>query len=350
MSDRITREVTPFVEVLKDPAGRKPRLLRSADYGEIVEEDGRAVLRVVTPGGKETQRLLLDPDGLLWQSLLASPVDWLERAFEVHLEAAPKGPVEALAGRTWVLPEASAGLRLDGGQNAVVIAVPASGAPPPTLSEHVSEVHFRLEPGALPPSVRVPAIGCLDFARPEVVDELPTLLHAMGSGRVGLREVRIRVEPLHYHGRGRRPPFLSEVIDAVASAIGVPAQQLTRELAFRTRLSDLGIRRHLVPEPFFTTFTFRGHRTRGLVPATTLFSLPKRGSRRDVLRGTPESEHDRLVDYLGLLEDPTPRLTALAARGLFAVSIHVLPNPDVPITPNHGGIARWVHGEIVALT
>jgi hypothetical protein len=77
----------------------------------------------------------------------------------------------------------------------------------------------------MPPSIALPAIGCLDFARPEVVDELPTLLHAMGSGRVGLREVRIRVEPLHYHGRGRRPPFLSEVIDAGARLAREEARQ-----------------------------------------------------------------------------------------------------------------------------
>ena len=340
MGDRITRELTPFVEVLRGPGARKPRLLRAAASGDIYDEDGRAVLRV-RGGPAGGQRLLLDADAPLWDSLLATDPEWLELPFEVHLDHRPDVLPEVLTGRTLVVSRDDAVAPLVDAHLAVALAV---GAPVPAGAR---EVHLELGDATEVPALPVPTLAWQSYARPDIEEQLPALLHGMGTGRVAARELRLRVDPLAFQERGRRPPFLSEVIETIANALAVPVPQLTRELAFRARLLETGIRRHLLPDPYLVTLTFRGHRSRGLVPATTLFSLPSRGSRKEVLRGTPESEHEHLGEYLEFLEDPGPRLLALATRELFAVSIHVLPNPDVPLVPNHGGIARWRDGSFV---
>lgn len=69
--DRVTREVTPFVEVLRDSSRHEPRVLRSSEVGDVVEEDGRAVYRLrnsVTLGGYD--RVLLDSDGPFFETLM----------------------------------------------------------------------------------------------------------------------------------------------------------------------------------------------------------------------------------------------------------------------------------------
>ncbi len=328
--DRITREVTPCVEVLLGSERRRPRQLRHDPAGELAIDEGRATLTHL-----DRQRILLDPDGTLYEALLSTPPEWLESVFEVHAEPGQDVP----AATAVVTPDGSlgeAGFRV------------ASGSPGRTADAMLVEVGRS----APPTQLALPATGVLAFHDLDAVEQLPVLLHGMGTGRVALRELRIRVDPLAFQGLGRRPPFVSEVLEAVADALGVPSAQLGRELLFRQRLggSSLNIRRHLLPDPYHAAFTLRPHRTRGLLPATTLFPLPQRGSRRELMRGTPESEHERLLAYLELLEDPAPRLVAAARRDLFLVSLHFLPNPDIPLRPLHGGIARWRDGVAIPLT
>jgi hypothetical protein len=68
------------------------------------------------------------------------------------------------------------------------------------------------------------------------------------------------------------------------------------------------------------------------------------------LRGTPETEHDRLLSYLALIEDPRSRLQVFEERGLFVVSIHFRPNPGVSLQPEHGGIVELPGGELRPLS
>ncbi|MBT9560311.1 MAG: hypothetical protein IV100_30070 [Myxococcales bacterium] len=348
--DRVTREVTPFVEVHRDPSAHHPRILRSTEAGEVVEEDGRVVYRVRNAAGpRGYDRILLDSDGPFYETLMKGEPDALTRPFEIHVEdvsTLPAGPFGApFAGATMVVGAD----HVDGltGRGATIAVRAREGVPFPRGAD---EAHFEIvTPDDAPSVLAVPGLGRMAFDHPAASEHLPTLLHGMGTGRRALRELRLVVNPVAYQSRGRRPPFASEVVEAVASALGVPTAQLTREIVFRERLSALGLRRHLMPDPHFLTFTFRGHRTRGLVPATTLFSLPSRGSRREVLRGTPEAEHDRLLGYLALLEDPRSRLQAFEERALFAVSIHFRPNSDVPLFPDHGGIVTIRDGAFVAI-
>jgi hypothetical protein len=345
--DRVTREVTPFVEVHRDPSAHHPRVLRTTDAGEVVEEDGRVVYRVRNAAGpRGYDRILLDSDGPFFETLLKGEPDALTRPFEIHVDdvsALPAGPFSApFAGATLVVRPSDVGAVAGRGATIAVRAELGVAFP-----RGADEAHFDVViPDDAPLTLSVPGLARMAFDHPAASEHLPTLLHGMGTGRRALREVRLIVDPNAYQARGRRPPFASEVVEAVASALGVPTAQLTREIVFRERLSALGLRRHLMPDPHFLTFTFRGHRTRGLVPATTLFSLPSRGSRREVLRGTPETEHDRLLSYLALLEDPRSRLEAFEERGLFAVSVHFRPNPDVPLTPDHGGIVCFRGGQL----
>lgn len=350
MADRITREVTPFVLVLDGSAGTtRTRLLHAIDGGEILDEDGRAVLKTRSADGRP-KRILLDPDADLYGLVSGTEADLLRRPFEVHVSEAfgPGGVPHELRGVTLVVPEHLAPTLPEG----TVFAIDAP-AGTQRVAANAAEAHVRLPAGDVVlevwPDPPPPAMAVLPLGRPEATEQLSQLLHGMGSGRIPVRELRLRIDPRAYQLRERRPPFISEVIEGVASAVGCGTTSLVRELALRQRLLERGLRRHLMPDPFFVTWTFRGHKTRGLVPATDQFPVPRRPSRQEILRGTPESERERLIAYLALLEDPRPRLAALEARDLFAVSVHFLPNPDLPIVPQHGGIMRWVGGRLAPL-
>jgi hypothetical protein len=192
-------------------------------------------------------------------------------------------------------------------------------------------------------------LGEISLGRAKSTEILPELMHAMGSGRCPLRELRLRVEPNLFQAQNRRPPFLSEVVELVSSASGVSPVSLSRDLALRHRMLSRGMRRHLIPEPYFVTWLFRGHKFRGLISITDQFPIPRRASRQEIMRGTPESERDRLIMFLSLMDDTSPRLTALAERDFFAVSVHFLPNLGIPILPNHGGISAWDGEQLVPL-
>lgn len=341
MTDRITREVTPFVEVILGPQPPRSRLLLQTETGAIFEEDGRAVFKIPLPTGAPA-RVLLDPDADLYELVLGTEVDRLRESFEVHLPSAPMGLLpRELRGLTLVCPLAGpVGPTCE--DAFVSIEVPEGVEAVPRSADEIQLVLSGKE--ELPdvwPQTDAPIVAVVLLGRPEAMEVLPQLMHAMGSGRVPVREVRLRIDPRAFQVRDLRPPFLSEVVEAVAAAAGCSGTQLARELALRARLTRHGMQRHLVPDPYFCSWAFRGDRIRGLVPATDHFPVPRRASRREILRGTPESEHERLLAYLGLLEDPAPRGKALAARDLFAVSVHFLPNPEIPLLPNHGGISRW---------
>ncbi|MFT7623985.1 MAG: hypothetical protein ACI9WU_003171, partial [Myxococcota bacterium] len=272
----------------------------------------------------------------------------LTRCFEVHADVADlQGELpRALHGTTVVVPWESGPLpTLDGAD--IAVSVPTGV---PAVPVGAAEVHVMLR-DEIPESwpTGAPVCGVLPVDKPSSTDILPELMHGMGTGRIPVRELRLRIDPRVYQRKDRRPPFLSEVVEAVASAIGCSDTQLARELALRGRLAKLGPRRHLLPDPYFITWILRGHRTRGLVPTTDHFPLPRRVSRRELLRGTPETEHPRLLAYLSLLEDSKPRLQALAERDLFAVSVHFMANPDLPLFPNHGGIGEWKDGRLIPL-
>jgi len=189
----------------------------------------------------------------------------------------------------------------------------------------------------------------MDLSHQATMDLLPQLAHGMGTGRYPVREIRLRVDPVKFKAADRRTPFLSEVVGAIANSVGCSSHQLCREMALRQRMVPRGLRRHLLPDPYFVTWTFRAHASRGLLPATDHFPVPRRPSRQEILRGTPESERPRLLEYLALLEDPQPRGLAIAERDLFAVSVHYLPNTDLLLLPDHGGIVRLDGDNLVPL-
>jgi len=348
MVDRVTRELSRNVLVLRDGGPMRTRLICALDEADVYEEDGRAVLRTRTD---ETSRLryLLDPDADLYSLLCCTEQSILKRSFEVHLPSMPSEPLaRELIGPTLVVP-IDEYKPLDRDDISLAVRVSSDDC---EIPEGVSEVHCTLpsngEMAESWPSTKVPVVAVLPLNTSQAGDALTPTMHAMGTGRIPFRELRVRVSPRAYLERGQRPPFLSEVIEAVAAAAGCDTVSLMRELALRGRLMEKGIRRHLVPDPAFVTWIFRGHRVRGLVPATDHFPVPKRSSRREILRGTPESERDRLLSYLGLLEDTVCRAQSLAQRDLFAVSVHFLDNPDVPLPSPHGGITSWTGSELVS--
>ncbi|MFT5430401.1 MAG: hypothetical protein ACI9OJ_001075 [Myxococcota bacterium] len=343
MSDRITREVTPFVEVLAGGGSQRTRTLLSAPTGDVLEEDGRVLLRVPGPRGRP-QRILIDPDADLFEFVLGTEVERLRGVFEIHLREALSEVPAHLHGATFIVaPEQFAAMSALSPRVGVRI-----DSPEVELPDGPVEVHYHLpQSGPLPttwPKSNTPICVVVPLANPEAVEALPQLLFGMGSGQVPARELRLTLDPRAFQVRDRRAPFLSEVVEAVASAAGCAHSQLVREMALRQRMVSRGVRRHLLPDPYLTTWTFRPHSALGLVPATDQFPVPRRSSRREILRGTPESEHERLLQYLSLLEDSAPRASALAQRDLFAVSVHFLANPDLPLTPNHGGICRFEPG------
>ncbi len=344
--ERITREVTPLVEVLASPQSVRSRLIQQTDSGAVFEDEGRVVFKMPGPTGRPI-RLLLDPDVDLYSLVLGTDSGLLTRYFEVHVNTVPHELPRSLRGTTLVAPWQSGPLSTPPDAE-VAVRVPRNHPAAPAnaagifveLAEDIPEVW----PASGPPiCAEVPVV------RPSSTDILPQLMHGMGTGRYPVRELRMRIDPTVFQKKDRRPPFLSEVVEVVASAAGCSTSQLGRELALRGRLVKLGLRRHLLPDPYFVTWIFRAHRTRGLVPATDHFPIPRRVSKRELMRGTPESEHPRLMAYLGLLEDSKPRLQALAERDLFAVSVHFLPNPDMPLFPNHGGIGRWNGSRLLPL-
>jgi len=329
------------MEVVNASSPLRSRLICALDNAEVLEEDGRAVLHIL--GNKNRKlRFLLDPDADLYSLLCCTGQDVLRRTFEVHLSSVPKEPLpRALIGPMLLLPKGTPqvpacegaifGLKISGDTDAV----------PPGLNE--VHMHFQTGEDFLEewPVLDTPLVVTVDLDAPDVIDVLTPFLHQMGTGRNPVRELRLRVDPRVYLTRGQRPPFLSEVLEAVAAAVGCDPISLMRELALRGRLMPRGMRRHLVPDPAFVTWTFRSHRVRGLVPVTDHFPVPKRASHAEILRGTPESERERLLAYLSLLEDTSPRLRALEKRDLFAVSVNFLDNPELPLPSPHGGITCW---------
>lgn len=344
MTERVTRPVTPFVEVVQGSAAERVELIRQTDAGDLVVDDGRVLLRVGAAEGQRATRILLDPDADVYGYLARTDPAELRPVFEAHL----KGPVDGLLstrlqGLTVVLPWQT-GEAIPHWPN-VYLALAVDGTAGPTsVPPHVSEVQLLLsDNGCAPeslPDPGVPVVAVLPLRRPESVEALPPLLHGMGTGRLPIREVRLRIDPRFYQLSDRRAPFCSEVLEAIASATGCGTGQLVRELAFRERVLHRGSSRHLRADPYFVTWLFRGHPTRGLVPAASRFPVPDRASRREILKTAPESEHESLVAYLDMLESPENRLAAFAARGLFSVSVHYMPNPDLPLRPQHGGIVR----------
>ena len=339
-----------MLDILEDAGPPRSRLLLQTDHGSIHEEDGRAVFQFPGPT-RRALRVLMDPDGDLVELLVGTDDELLKRYFEVHLRKPPTPEqVRLLRGMTLVIPHRTgADIPVTADVN-LAVNVPLGAQ---TVPLNVAEVHMTMaEPYTIPsawPEPSPPILVNLPLSSAAAADVLPELLHGMGAGRLPIRELRLRINPRAYQHRGRRTPFLSEVVEAVGAAVGCSAAQLAREQALRQRLIPLGLRRHLLPDPFFVTWLFRGHRTHGLVPATKHFPVPSRGSRREILRGTPESERERLLAYLSLMEDSAPRLQALAERNLFAVSAHILPNPDLPLFPEHGGIVRDDGRKLVAL-
>jgi len=351
LSDRITREVTPFVEVLAATQADRTRLIqRFTDGAAIFEEDGRMVLHQPSRGG-HFKRILLDPDADIYSLAITPQPDLLSGSFETHLPEVPEGDLpRALHGRTLVVPHQGIMAPTSSDANfAVSVLAEARHVP-----ANASEIHMDLSactdlpdiwPEAPPPICAIVRLG-----RDASSDLLSQVMLAMGTGRVPVRELRVRIDPRQFQVKNRRSPFLSEVVELITAASGVSVVSLSRELALRRRLLELGMRRHLIPDPYFVTWLFRGNRSRGLVSATDNFPIPRRASRREILRGTPDSEHGRLQEYLSLMEDTKPRLQALAERDLYAVSVHFLPNPDLPLMPNHGGITQMINDELAPLS
>ena len=341
VEDRTTRELTPLVEVVGPPTSLHGRLILQTEAGAIFEEDGRVVFKMPTASGRPV-RILVDPDVDLYELIVGTDQSLLDRCFEVHVPGMFGGDLpRPLQGATRVVPPDGTTVPVFEGQR-LAIEVPAGTEQVPST---ISEVHVMLtDSEAIPtvwPRTEVPIVAIVPISGPESADVLPQLMHGMGTGRCPVRELRLRINPRVFQVKDRRAPFMSEVVEAVAAGVGCSTTQLAREMALRNRLLGRGIRRHMLPDPFFTTWIFRGHRSRGLVPATDHFPVPRRASRQEILRGTPESEHERLLAYLSLLEASASRLDALQERKRFAVSVHFLPNPDLPIFPNHGGIGRW---------
>ncbi|HIA03830.1 MAG TPA: hypothetical protein EYN06_06840 [Myxococcales bacterium] len=349
MSDRITREVTPFVEVLEATRGARCRLVRQYDNCAAFEEDGRMVLHVPGTAGR-IKRLLLDPDSDLYQFVCGAEPEHLKSSFEIHLDKLPKGELpRILHGHTLVISHQGVlAPECEDAEIAVRSSLDQSRVPTNAAEVHLDLTHLKEMPSRWP-SPSPPMLGEISLGRAESTEILPELMHAMGSGRCPLRELRLRVEPSLFQAKNRRSPFLSEVVELISSASGVSPVSLSRDLALRHRLLSHGMRRHLVPEPYFVTWLFRGHNSRGLISVTDQFPIPRRPSRKEILRGTPESEHDRLLKFLSLLDDTSPRLSAFAERGFFAVSVHFLPNKGLAIRPNHGGITYWDGQNLVPL-
>ncbi len=346
MNDRVTRELTPNMEVMNASSPLRSRLICALENAEVLEEDGRAVLHVAEKGAGKL-RFLLDTDADLYSLLCCTDQDILRRTFEVHLTSEELGTMpRALIGPTVLLPQGTAELPAQDGAVFGLKVNDHNDTVPPGLDE----VHMHLQSGEDLledwPVYDAPLVVTVDLDAPGVLDILSPFAHGMGSGRYPVRELRLRVDPRVYLTRGQRPPFLSEILEAVAVAVGCDPISLMRELALRGRLMPRGMRRHLVPDPAFVTWTFRSHRLRGLVPVTDHFPVPKRASHAEILRGTPESERERLLSYLSLLEDTAPRARAFEKRDLFAISVHFLDNPELPLPSPHGGITVWDKEEL----
>ena len=344
MTDRVTRPVTPFVEIVSGSPHDRVECIRRTGAGDVVIDDGRVLLRIGSQGSGHTTRILLDPDADLYGYLARTAPADLRSVFEVHLSKKDEGLLPShVRGLTVVLPWQS-GQAIPNWPD-VSLALSAEASELPTaVPAHVSEVQITISDTEQLPeqlaAVGVPVVVILPLHRYNSVDALPPLFHGMGTGRFKIREIRLRIDPRSYQIRDRRAPFCSEVAEAIASAAGCNTGHLARELAFRERVMHRGCVRHLRSDPYFVTWLFQGHPTRGLVPAAANFPVPRRASRRELLRAAPDSEHQRLVAYLDLLESPESRLCALAERNLYAVSVHYLPNPDLPLRPEHGGIVR----------
>ncbi len=344
--DRVTREVTPFVDVLEAALPARVRLLADTPAGPIFEEEGRAVLELGTP--PREKRVLLDRDADLYALLLGADGAALDELMEVLLpDGLPNEPLpSALHGTTLVLSERPERPPELAGVSFAVTASVSSLArldpiPPWAVAVHVSGARPR--PVEAPPH-STPVCWTTPFASDSDLDALPELFLAMGTGRTPVRELRLRVDPAADLERGRRPPFPSEVVDVIAQAVGCESASLMRELALRRRLAEKGLHRAWLAEPHHVSWLFWGHPALGLVPATDHFPVPRRSSRQDLLRGTPDTVRPQLLAYLGLLDDMRPRHLALAAHGLYCVSLHVLPSPSAPFLPNHGGIVAWRSG------
>ena len=334
------------MEVMNASSPLRTRLICTLDNAEVLEEDGRAVLHVVEKGAGKL-RFLLDTDADLYSLLCCTEQDILRRSFEVHLGSAPMGSMpRALIGPTVLLPQGTAELPVQEGAVFGLKVNDQNDPVPPGLDE--VHMHFQSCDDLLEewPVYDAPLVVTVDLDAPGVLDILSPFAHGMGSGRYPVRELRLRVDPRVYLTRGQRPPFLSEILEAIAVAVGCDPISLMRELALRGRLMPRGMRRHLVPDPAFVTWTFRSHRVRGLVPVTDHFPVPKRASHAEILRGTPDSERERLLSYLSLLEDAEPRARAFEKRDLFAISVHFLDNPELPLPSPHGGITMWDKDEL----
>jgi hypothetical protein len=329
------------MEVVEATRTARSRLIRKYDSGDAYEEDGRMVFHMKGRAGR-AKHLLLDPDSDLFQLVCGAEPEMLRSSFEIHMDKAPTGELPRLLhGHTLVVPHQGV-LAPEREEAAFAVKVSRDAQSIPT---NAAEIHMDVTSMTeLPvawPNPSPPILGEVALGRMDSADMLPEFMHAMGSGRCPLRELRLRVEPEVFQAKNRRPPFLSEVLELISSASGVSPASLSRDLALRHRLLERGMRRHLVPEPYFVTWLFRGHKSRGLVSITDQFPIPRRVSNQEILRGTPDSERDRLLLFLSLLDDTSPRLAALAERGFFAVSVHFLPNPSLPLKPDHGGITRW---------
>jgi hypothetical protein len=347
MSDRVTRELTPYLEIMKGPSPIRTRVLCQFEDAEVLEENGRAILKTHAKKG-DAIRFLLDPDADFYALLCGTSRASLERAFEAHVEQLDEVP-EELEGLTLVT--ADAGVDVSAERNFRVAFKVPPGAK--DVSRGADEVHVCLKPDTDPPAewpdVDVPLALVVRLDDPTGLSVLSPVAHGMGTGRIPVREIRIRINPSVYLAKKRRSPFLSEMTEAIASVVGCDPVSLMREMALRGRLAEKGMRRHLLPDPAFVTFVFRGHRVRGLVAATDHFPVPRRASRQEILRGTPASERERLIQYLNLVEDTRPRLQAFEHSDLFAISVHFLPNPEVPLPSPHGGITRWTGKELLPL-
>ena len=353
MADRVTRPVTPFVEIIHGEPTNRVEVIRKIEAGDIVAVDGRIVLRLNAIGGAPHTRILLDPDSDFYGYIARSEPADLRAIFEVHLKERWHGLLPAqVRGLTVVVPWAGGGEIPHWPDVSLALAV-TDEWPATALPNHVSEVHVTL-PGDQRDTPDLsqfqrPVAAILPLHRADSFEVLPRLLHGMGTGRLDIRELRLRIDPRSYQVRDRRSPFCSEVAEAIATAAGCNTGQLTRELAFRERVLHRGSVRHFRPDPYFVTWLFRGHPTKGLVPAANGFPVPRRASRRELLRTAPESEHERILAYLELMESHGSRLQALENRELYAVSVHYLPNPDLPIRPEHGGIVVMDKTDFVPL-
>ena len=265
------------MEVIQGTGADRVEVLRQTDIGDLVVDDGRVVLRIGAAEGRPSTRILLDPDADLYGYLARTEPSVLRPIFEAHLnEAIPGLLPTSLQGLTLALPWRP-GMAIPNWPDVYLALVSTNTEGPDTVPSHVSEVHLTLpDDGSAPDQLvdpGVPVVAILPLRRPESVEALPQLLHGMGTGRLPIREVRLRIDPRFYQVRDRRAPFCSEVVEAVASATGCSTGQLVRELAFRERVLTRSCVRHLHADPYFVTWLFRGHLKR-LTPAAAKFPVP----------------------------------------------------------------------------